>query len=130
MQLDHIGIAVYQLRPAISKFTKELGFQLVSKETISEEGIRIAKLMNGDVCIELMEPIGDHSSISNFLNQRGEGIHHFALKVENYLAHVLSITNSTIQTIYPNIRVGSDQRRVTFLHPHSLHGVLVEICDS
>lgn len=129
MQFDHIGIAVYQLRPAISTFTMDLGFQLVSEEVISEEGIRIAKLMNGDVCIELMEPINDHSSISNFLSSRGEGIHHLALKVENYLTYVLSVSNSSLKTIMPNIRVGADQRRVTFLHPRTLHGVLVEICD-
>lgn len=129
MQIDHIGIAVYHLQPAISKFTQELGFQVVSEEMISEEGIRIAKLMNGDVWIELMEPIGEHSSISNFLSQRGEGIHHLALQVENYLTYVLSVSKNSVQTINPTIRVGADQRRVTFLHPRSLHGVLVEICD-
>ncbi|GLO66513.1 MULTISPECIES: VOC family protein [Oceanobacillus] len=129
MQIGHIGIAVYQLQPAIYKFTQELGFRVVSEQIISQEGIRIAKLMNGDVCIELMEPMDDHSSISNFLSQRGEGIHHLALQVENYLTYILSVSKSSVQMIKPTIRLGADQRRVTFLHPRSLHGVLVEICD-
>lgn len=129
MRFDHIGIAVYQLQPAISRYTEELGFELTLIEEVTQEKIRIAKLRNGEVRIELMEPIHGHSPISRFLEQRGEGIHHIGVNVDDYSSYIQLVANGPISYIEPKIRIGANHKKVTFLHPKALHGVLLEICE-
>ena len=45
--------------------------------------IKVAFVQSGDVQIELIEPVGGKNPYTEFLEARGEGIHHLAYKVED-----------------------------------------------
>ncbi len=82
-----------------------------------------------DTRIELMEPTADDSPIKKFLTDRGEGIHHIAITADDIENDVeRAIANGT--RMIGNIRTGSYGRKITFIHPKSMNGVLTEFCQA
>jgi methylmalonyl-CoA/ethylmalonyl-CoA epimerase len=82
-----------------------------------------------DSRIELMEPMTDDSPISKFLKEKGEGIHHIAITADNIEDDVARAKKNGMRFL-GEIRSGSYGRKITFIHPKSLNGVLTEFCQS
>jgi methylmalonyl-CoA/ethylmalonyl-CoA epimerase len=82
-----------------------------------------------DTRIELLEPINDNSPISKFLKERGEGIHHIAITADDIDKDVQRAMDNGMKFL-GGLRTGSYGRKITFIHPKSLNGVLVEFCQS
>ncbi len=82
-KVDHIGIAVKSLDEALPFYTDTLGLSCIGIETVESEQVRVAFLKVGDVKLELLEPLSEHSPIASFIEKRGEGIHHVALGVDH-----------------------------------------------
>jgi len=77
----------------------------------------------------LMEPTADDSPIKKFLTDRGEGMHHIAITaddIENDVERAIAKGTRMIG----NIRTGSYGRKITFIHPKSMNGVLTEFCQA
>ena len=128
MKIDHIAIAVNDLETSASVYKEALGADHVEFETVETEGVRVAiiKLENGR--IELMQPTRDDSPIKKFLEKRGQGLHHVALQTDDIEGEVSRMKECGVKFL-GNIRLGSEQTRVTFIHPKSLEGVLAELCS-
>jgi methylmalonyl-CoA/ethylmalonyl-CoA epimerase len=82
-----------------------------------------------DTRIELMEPTVDDSPIKKFLVQHGEGIHHIAVTANDIEKDVARASENGMK-ILGELRSGSYGRKVTFIHPKSLNGVLTELCEA
>jgi methylmalonyl-CoA epimerase len=65
-----------------------LGVDFGEPEEVAEQKVRVAKLPLGESCIELLEPISEDSPISKFLDKRGPGIHHIAVRVDDIRAEL------------------------------------------
>ena len=81
--VDHIGVAVKDLKKALEFWEKTLGIPCVGVEEVAEQKVRTAFLPVKDTEIELLEPTADDSPVAKFIEKKGEGIHHIALRVEN-----------------------------------------------
>jgi LAO/AO transport system kinase len=123
--IDHLGIAVNDLRPAIS-FYQELGFRVAHRETVEVEKVEVAMLPVGDSRIELLQPAAADSPISKFLTKRGPGLHHLALRVPDLDAAVARLRESGAQLLNEP-RAGAGGHRYVFIHPASAGGVLLEL---
>lgn len=98
-------------------------------EKVPTERVKVAILRLEDTRIELMEPTADDSPIKKFLTDRGEGIHHIAITADDIDNDVdRAIANGT--RMIGNIRSGSYGRKITFIHPKSMNGVLTEFCQA
>ena len=128
MKIDHIAIAVNNLEAAVKQYQQALGIKEVIYETVESEGVKLAiiKLENGR--IELMQPTRDDSPIKKFLEKKGEGLHHMALATDNIEKEYERMEGCGIQFL-GKIRDGSEGTKIVFIHPKSLHGVLVELCS-
>ena len=128
MRIDHIAIAVNDVRESAKTYQQALGADSVEFEDVESEGVRVAiiRLENGRV--ELMEPTREDSPIRKFLEKRGEGLHHMALETDGIEGEVERMEGCGIRFL-GKIRPGSEGTRVTFIHPKSLHGVLAELCS-
>ena len=82
-KIEHIGIAVKSLDISIPLFEKLLGTNCYNIEEVQDQNVRTAFFLIGEIKIELLESINDEGPISNFLTNKGEGIHHIAFKVDN-----------------------------------------------
>jgi len=124
-KIDHIGIAVRNIDVA-SKTYALLGFPVINKEEVPEEGVKIAMLKVGESKIELLEPIDSSSSIAKFLEKRGEGIHHIAFLYDDAKSAGKMASARGFRLIYPEPKLVSGKREINFIHPESTHGVLFE----
>ena len=104
-----------------------LAFEDFDTEEIKEQGVRVAMLPAGESRIELLEAAGDDSPIARFLEKRGPGIHHIALRVDDIRAALGHLKESGARLIDEEPRKGAGGCLVAFVHPSSTGGVLLEL---
>jgi methylmalonyl-CoA/ethylmalonyl-CoA epimerase len=129
MRVDHIAIAVNNAEIALENYKKILNIDKIDIEEVPNEKVKVVILNLQDTRIELLEPINNTSPISKFLNERGEGIHHIAITADEIEKDVSRAMDNGMKFL-GNIRAGSYGRKITFIHPKSLNGVLVEFCQA
>jgi len=129
MRVDHVAIAVNNVNEALKNYEKILRIDKIDIEEVPTERVKVAILTLQDTRIELMEPTADDSPIKKFLTDRGEGIHHIAITADDIDSDVeRAIARGT--RMIGNIRTGSYGRKITFIHPKSMNGVLTEFCQA
>ncbi len=128
-KINHLGIAVHKLEPALAFYRDQLGLPLDSIVDIEDRGLRVAFLKAGDVLVELLAPLREDSEISRFLETRGEGIHHICFEVPDILSSLSTLSENGVRVINTTPSVGAEGFPVAFLHPKSCNGVLVELLD-
>lgn len=129
MRVDHIAIAVNNVEEALKNYQKILNVDRLEIETVPHEKVKVAMLELEDTRIELMEPTAPDSPISKFLTERGEGIHHIAITADDIEKDVARAKSQGMRML-GEIRSGSYGRKITFIHPKSLNGVLTEFCEA
>ena len=129
MRVDHIAIAVNNVDEALENYQKILKVDRLEIEVVPIEKVRVAMLELEDTRVELMEPTADDSPIKKFLEERGEGIHHIAITADD-IEKDISRASANGMRILGQLRSGSYGRKVTFIHPKSLNGVLTEFCEA
>ena len=128
-RIDHLGIAVRSLDQALKFYEGQLGLGVSLRETVAQEKVNVAMLPLGEPRIELLEPAGPDSVIAKFLETRGEGLHHVALRVPHLQAAVERLRSSGAR-ILNEPRPGAGGHLYTFVHPSSTGGVLLELIQA
>ena len=127
MKIDHIGIAIRQLDEATAIWRDTLGLEVDSTEKIDEQGVCVAMLPIGETHIELLEPLAQDSPVGKFLEKRGPGLHHIAVRVNDIYGTLAQLKNKGARLIDETPRVGAGGCLVAFIHPSSVNGVLLEL---
>jgi methylmalonyl-CoA epimerase len=125
-RIDHLGVAVRSLDAALDFYQKQLGFSVSLRETVELEKVNVAMLPAGGPRIELLEATGADSVIAKFIEKRGEGLHHVAIKVTD-LAGTVNRLKSTGVRLLNDPRPGAGGHLYVFVHPSSTGGVLLEL---
>jgi methylmalonyl-CoA/ethylmalonyl-CoA epimerase len=128
-KIDHIGIAVESIEKWVGYYKDILGLEYVGSEEVTEQKVRVAFLKIGESKIELVEPTSEDSPIAKFLEKRGGGIHHIAVKVDDIDAALVRHQEAGARLIDKEPRVGAHNMRMAFIHPKSSGGVLLELCE-
>jgi methylmalonyl-CoA epimerase len=126
MRIDHLGIAVKSLDQALAFYRDQLGLAVSMRETVEHERVNVAMLPLGEPRIELLEPTQADSVIGKFLEKRGEGLHHIAVKVPDLNASVEKLKESGARLLNEP-RQGAGGHLYVFVHPSSTGGVLLEL---
>jgi len=127
-RIDHLGIAVESFAAACALY-EALGLRITHEETIPHEQVRVAMLPTGGSRIELLEPTSPDSAVARFLQKRGPGLHHVALRVDDIAATLASLKQQGVRIISEEIQTGAGGHLYFFVHPSSAGGVLLEICQ-
>ena len=125
--LDHVGIAVEDLRVALDFFRDALALDVEMPEDVPSQRVRAHFIPVGESTLELLEATADDSPIAKFVAKRGPGLHHVCLRVEDIVAALAELKGRGIRLIDETPRPGAHDSLVAFLHPSSTHGVLVEL---
>ena len=127
--LDHVAHAVTDLDKAIDLYRNQFGFQLESRETLKDHGIEVAFLKLENTKIELITPLLENSTTSNFIQTRGEGLHHICFRVPDVEKELKRLADQGVQLIDTTPRIGYGGKMIGFIHPKSCGGVLIELCS-
>jgi len=126
-RIDHIGIAVEELEPALEVYRGPLQMPVAHREVVTEQGVEAVLLDVGENHIELLAPLSPDTPVGRFLARQGPGLHHVAYQVQDIEAVLASLAQAGMQLIDKEPRTGIRGSRVAFLHPRSSGGVLTEI---
>lgn len=127
--VDHIGIAVKSIGESLKFWETGLGIQCHGVEEVADQKVKTAFLPIKDTEIELLEPTSDESPVAKFIEKKGEGIHHIAIRVENLEEALAEMKSKGYRLIDEKPRLGAGGARIAFLHPKSTGGVLLELCE-
>lgn len=128
-KVDHIGIAVRSIETTLPFYTEVLKLPLIGIEEVESQKVRVAFLKAGETKLELLEPTTEESTIAQFIEKRGEGMHHIALGVNSIEERILEMKENGIRMIDEEPRIGAGGAHIAFMHPKSASGVLVELCE-
>jgi methylmalonyl-CoA epimerase len=126
-RIDHIGVAVEELEPALELYRDSFDLVLAHREIVEEQGVEAVLLDVGENHVELLAPLGPDTPVGRFLAKQGPGLHHVAYQVSDIDATLQSLRDSGLQLIDQQPRTGIRGSRVAFMHPRATAGVLTEI---
>lgn len=125
--IDHVGIAVADPEASLKFFTGVLGLSSDAPQDVKGQNTRVRFVNTGDAKLELVESIAPGSPIATYLEKRGPGLHHVALRVRDIHAAIAHVMGAGIRMIDKEPRRGAHGSLIAFVHPADTHGVLVEL---
>jgi len=128
-KIDHIGIAVRKIEDSLPLYRDLLGLKNIRIEKVPEQKVRVAMIWVGEVKIELLEALGADSPIAKFIEKRGEGIHHIALRTDNVREALKKLSAEGVQLVNQQPTPRGNEYEVAFIHPSSTGKVLIELCQ-
>ncbi|HUV50260.1 MAG TPA: methylmalonyl-CoA epimerase [Anaerolineae bacterium] len=129
LKIDHLGIAVKSITKGKKFWGDILGLWLEDSEEMADEKLITTFFPIGESEIELIETTDPDGPIGKYLEKRGEGIHHIALRVENIEEALKELKEKGVRLVDEKPRKGAGGAKIAFLHPKATNGVLVELCE-
>ena len=128
-QIEHIGIAVRNLQEACEVYERLLGVAPYKTEEVVSEGVLTAFFKSGPNKIELLQATTKQSAIAQFIEKKGEGMHHIAFAVDDIQAEMKRLKGEGFTLLNEAPKRGADNKWICFVHPKDANGVLVELCQ-
>jgi methylmalonyl-CoA/ethylmalonyl-CoA epimerase len=129
LSIEHIGIAVEQLKNRSPFWEHVLGIKHTSTEIVQTEGVETDIFDTGNGKVELLKSIAEDSTIERFLNKKGEGIHHVCFQVDDINSAIKELKDNNISIVSEKPLIGAEGYKIVFIHPKSTGGVLVELAE-
>ena len=126
IKINHVAIAVQDIDAALKFWEQTFGLELNHVEEVPSQKSKVAFLPLGESEIELVQPTTSDSGLANFLEKRGEGMHHICIEVSDIDATLAELKSKGVRLIneVPEELPG---RKMAFIHPKAANGVLVEL---
>jgi len=128
-KINHVAIAVNNLEETAKFYQNILGLNLAGVEVVTAQKTKAGFLKIGESNIELLEPAEPTSPLVKFLETKGQGIHHICFEVDDIESAVKVFLERGAIMIDQKPRPGAHHTKVTFIHPKSSSGVLIELCE-
>jgi methylmalonyl-CoA/ethylmalonyl-CoA epimerase len=125
--VHHVAFAVEDLDAAVETYRSLFGAEVELRGRLEAQGVEAVYLRLGDGRIELVSPLGPDTHVGRFLANRGPGMHHVGIAVTDVAAAVDELAANGAEVLDGEPRPGLGGHLVSFVHPHSLHGVLAEV---
>ena len=127
--LDHVAVVVADLDAALALYVDTLGFAVLYRETIADQGVEAVGLDAGGSVIELLRPLDPFSAIARFRGEAQTKLHHLAYRVDDIRSELARLEAAGVRLIDETPRRGAHGNTIAFLHPKSTGGVLIELCQ-
>ena len=127
--IEHIGIAVKELKTDAPFWKHILGIDHTHSEKVESEGVLTEIYDTGKGKVELLESLHPDSPVKKFLEDRGPGIHHVCFEVDDIYESIKELKENNIRVIGDKYTIGAEGYKVVFIHPRSTGGILVELAE-
>jgi methylmalonyl-CoA/ethylmalonyl-CoA epimerase len=130
-RLNHIGVATPSIDDSVKMYRDMLGATDATKKwAMPEQGVWVCFVNLPNSQIELIEPYGDNSPITAFLEKNPKGgQHHVCFEVED-IYKARDEMKAKGATVLGEPRIGAHGTPVIFIHPKNMGGVLVELMET
>jgi methylmalonyl-CoA epimerase len=125
--MDHVAIAIDNLEKYETIFEDIFDLKGGLPGLNSASKIRLTMYHLDNTAIELISPLGEDSAISKYIKERGPGIHHICLLVDNIEGAIEELKGKGLKLIDEQPRRGVEGSLIAFIHPDSTGGILIEL---
>lgn len=129
LKIDHLGIAVNSIEEGKRFWSDVLGLAFEGTETVTAQKVTTAFFPVSESEVELLESTSPDGPVAKYIEKRGQGIQHVALRVKDIEAALDELKEKGVRLIDEKPRKGAGGARIAFLHPKATGGVLVELCE-
>jgi methylmalonyl-CoA epimerase len=126
-KIDHVGVAVKSVDEVKKLFKEVFNLEPAFEEIVEEQKVRAIGFKVGESKIEFLEPTEVDSPVAKFVNKRGEGLHHIALSVYDIGDVLQNMKERGLQLIDEEPKIGAEGKKIAFVHPKSINGILLEL---
>lgn len=128
-RLNHVAIAVKDAEQAARIYGAAFGVPVSSAVPLPEHGVITVFVTLPNTKIEFIQPLGESSPISKFLERNADGgIHHICYEVSDIVAARDALTREGARVLGDGVpKIGAHGKPVLFMHPKDFSGALVEI---
>ena len=128
-QIDHVGIAVADLKEAVEHYRRTFGIEPTHRERMDDQGVEEVLFAVGESYVQLLGALGSQTPVGRFLERRGPGVHHVAYRVDSVDQALDDLRANGVPLVDEWPRAGSRGTRIAFVHPRGVGGVLVELVE-
>ncbi len=129
LHIDHIGIASKNIDKALRFYVEALGLEATGFETIEDQKVKVGFLPMSEGELEILESTAPDGPVAKFIESRGEGIQHIALRVDDIEGALKELKEKGVRLIDEKPRYGAGGAKIAFIHPKETGGVLLELCQ-
>jgi len=127
-KINHVAIVVKDIESALGFWQDQLGLKLDHIEDVPSQASKVAFLPVGEGEVELVQPTDPDTGLANYLEKRGEGMHHLCIEVDDIQGMLKKLKEKQVKLINEE-PIELPGRRMAFIHPKSANGVLVELYE-
>ena len=127
-KINHVAIVVKDIESALGFWQDQLGLKLDHIEDVPSQASKVAFLPVGESEVELVQPTDPDTGLANYLEKRGEGMHHLCIEVDDIQGMLKKLKEKQVKLINEE-PIELPGRRMAFIHPKSANGVLVELYE-
>lgn len=126
-QLDHLAIVVRDTDESLKFYRDVLGLPILFSEILPDQPVRLTHLDMGNTHLQLVQPLTDEHPLQGWLDEHGEGLHHFCFYVDDVTQMIQELPKHGIPSRDKSARSGPNGREAAFIEPENTRGVLIEI---
>jgi methylmalonyl-CoA/ethylmalonyl-CoA epimerase len=128
-RLNHVALVVPKLEAAVQAYRQQLGAVVSAIHELPEHGVRLVFVELPNTKIELLEPLGEASTIGAFLEKNPSGgMHHICYEVDDLIAARDRLMGQGARVLGDGKpKIGAHGKPVLFLHPKDFFGTLIEL---
>jgi len=133
--VEEIAIAVNDAQKAASDFQDLFGINFDFEWELPDEKLFVKSAKIGYTQLQFIQSTAQDGVVAKFIEKRGEGLNHIALKVNNLDKLIENLKEKNIKLIpqtpivVEKLPPFAGQIRYIFIHPSSFHGVLIELIE-
>ena len=126
-RVEHVAIAVRDMRASMKMLEETLGLELDYEERIGDT--RLAMYPVGETSIELLQAEGPASQVNGWIEDNGESIYHLCFEVDDIDAALAELREKGVKLIDEAPRPGHGGSRIAFLDPSATGDILIELAE-
>lgn len=128
-KFNHISIAVSNLEKSKKVFEEIFGKKCDMEVDVPDQKVKVAMFDIGGVLFEIIQPTDMESSIAQFVDNRGNALHHIAFTVDDIQKTIEDFVAKGYRMIDQKPRIGAEGHPIAFMHPKSSDGILIEFVE-
>jgi methylmalonyl-CoA/ethylmalonyl-CoA epimerase len=128
-RIEHIAIAVKNMAPLKELLEGKLGIQMEYEENLPQYNTKLQMYPVGQTYLELLESDKPDTATNKWIAERGEGLFHICLEVEDIDAAMVELRAKGVAFQSEAPMAGHGNSRIVFLDPKSTGGLVIELAQ-
>jgi len=127
--VGHLGIVVKDIDVSLKALSKVIDIQSVAIKEFSGKKMKCAVVELGGIALEFIQDSSEDGMMTQFIKEKGDGIHHFCLLTDNIEDDVEVLKQRGIEMLDQKPRIGLRAKKIAFTKPSALNGITIELSE-